>query len=48
LLPVSAESEDLISDPLFYRDLQKYMTEKNLEQLTTTLMEDIETMQEKR
>ncbi|KAG0739243.1 hypothetical protein G6F57_001773 [Rhizopus arrhizus] len=47
LLPVSAESEDLISDPLFYRDLQKYMTEKNLEQLTTTLMEDIETMQEK-
>ncbi|CAO3680466.1 unnamed protein product [Rhizopus stolonifer] len=47
LLPATEESEDAITNPTFYSDLQKHMTEKNLEQLTNSLMEDIETMKEK-
>ncbi|KAI7894332.1 uncharacterized protein EV154DRAFT_415441 [Mucor mucedo] len=48
LLPATSKSEDLISDPLFYIELENYMGEKKLDQLTDVLNENITSMQEKR
>ncbi|CAO3622364.1 unnamed protein product [Mucor hiemalis] len=47
LLPTTTESEELISDPMFYTNLQKYMQEKNLDKLIETVKGDISSMQEK-
>ncbi|KAG2208694.1 hypothetical protein INT47_007793 [Mucor saturninus] len=47
LLPATSKSEDLISDPLFYIELENYMGEKKLDQLTDVLNENITSMQEK-
>lgn len=47
LLPTTSESEEFISDPMFYTNLQKYMQEKNLDKLIDTVKGDISSMQEK-
>ncbi|KAI9362326.1 hypothetical protein BD770DRAFT_418570 [Pilaira anomala] len=48
LLPATSKSENLLSDPMFYTELEKYMTEKKLDELTEVLKENITSMQEKR
>lgn len=48
LLPATSKSEDLLSDPIFYTDLEAYMNENNLEGLTNVLVENIASVQEKR
>jgi hypothetical protein len=48
LLPATSQSQDLISDPLFYTRLESYMsTEKKLDELTQVLLTDMKSMQEK-
>ncbi|KAI8053630.1 hypothetical protein BDF21DRAFT_468341 [Thamnidium elegans] len=47
LLPATSKSENLLSDPMFYTELEKYMTEKKLDELTLVLKENISSMQEK-
>lgn len=48
LLPATSQSQDLISDPLFYTQLESFMSiEKKLGDLTQTLLIDMKTMQEK-
>lgn len=48
LLPATSKSETLLSDPIFYSDLENYMGEKNLDTLTHVLVENIASVQEKR
>lgn len=48
LLPATSKSENLLSDPIFYADLEAHMIEKNLENLTNVLVENIASVQEKR
>ncbi|KAL9537106.1 hypothetical protein MBANPS3_012078 [Mucor bainieri] len=47
LLPAISKSENLLSDPIFYTDLENYMNEKNLDTLTQVLVENIASVQEK-
>ncbi|KAI7899642.1 uncharacterized protein BX663DRAFT_532759 [Cokeromyces recurvatus] len=48
LLPATSETEAVLSSPTFYTDLEHYMKEKDLDQLTNTLIEDISQMQKKK
>ncbi|KAI8350586.1 hypothetical protein EDC96DRAFT_519288 [Choanephora cucurbitarum] len=47
LLPATSTSEDILSDPMFYADLEQYLLQEKLEELTQAILANISDVQEK-
>ncbi|KAI8375871.1 hypothetical protein BD560DRAFT_392146 [Blakeslea trispora] len=47
LLPATARSEEILSDPMFYTDLEEYLHQQNLQGLTEAVMKNMDDVQEK-